>query len=267
VAAAIASVFALRLEQLGYPGAEQFVPTTFTVIVGTVLIYGLTAAPLARRLGISTSNPGFLVVGANPVARLVAQSLVEDGHAVLLIDSSPEAARDARLAGLPVLYASALSEFVSAQVDLSAIGRLLALTPNEELNSLACLRYNRSFGRDAVFQLAPDDAGQPGRKEKVHAELRGRLLFGPGITYQSLADKLAAGATARKTRLTETFTWQDFQATHGQRAWPMFIATAAGHFSPITAELAVVPQAGDTLISLVLPEAAEVEPEPAAAAS
>jgi NhaP-type Na+/H+ or K+/H+ antiporter len=267
VAAAIASVFALRLEQLGYPGAEQFVPTTFTVIVGTVLVYGLTAAPLARRLGLSTSNPGFLVVGANPVARLVSQSLLENGHSVLLIDSSAESTRDARLAGLPVLYASALSEFVSAQVDLSAIGRLLALTPNEELNSLACLRYNRIFGRDAVFQLAPD-AGEQGRKEKVHAELRGRLLFGPGITYQSLEHKLAAGATARKTRLTEAFTWQDFQATHGDRAWPLFIITAAGQFNPVTAELAVAPQPGDTLISLVLPEAAaEAEPQPAAAAS
>lgn len=265
VAAAISSVFALRLEHSGYSGAEQFIPATFTVIVGTVLVYGLTASPLARRLGISTTNPGFLIVGANRVARAVGQSLLEAGHSVLLIDTNFEAVREARLDGLPVLYASVVSEFVSSHVDFSAIGRLLALTTNEELNALACLRYNRIFGRDAVFQLAPDADDQPGRKEKLHTELRGRLLFGPGMTYQSLEHQLNAGATIRKTHLTEAFTWQEFQALHGQRAWPLFIISVAGHFTPVTADLALLPQPGETLLSLVLPETADLTPAPATA--
>ncbi|MEZ4591031.1 MAG: sodium:proton antiporter [Chloroflexota bacterium] len=53
VAAAVASIFALRLEEAGYAGAESLVALTFLVILATVIIYGLTAAPLARWLGLA----------------------------------------------------------------------------------------------------------------------------------------------------------------------------------------------------------------------
>lgn len=50
VAASTASTFALGLQQAGFPHAERLVALTFLTIVGTVLAYGLTALPLARRL-------------------------------------------------------------------------------------------------------------------------------------------------------------------------------------------------------------------------
>ena len=37
--------------------ANELVPMTFLVIVGTVTVYGLLAAPLAKRLGLSDANP------------------------------------------------------------------------------------------------------------------------------------------------------------------------------------------------------------------
>ncbi|MCA9960567.1 MAG: sodium:proton antiporter, partial [Anaerolineales bacterium] len=49
VAASVASVFSFELAEAGHIGAESIVPLTFLVIVGTVLFYGLTAAPAARR--------------------------------------------------------------------------------------------------------------------------------------------------------------------------------------------------------------------------
>jgi CPA1 family monovalent cation:H+ antiporter len=64
VAASIASVFALELEAEGYVGAEALVPTTFAVIVATVLFYGLGTGPLARRLGLAEDRQeGALIVG------------------------------------------------------------------------------------------------------------------------------------------------------------------------------------------------------------
>ncbi len=66
VAAAVASVFALRLAEAGYPQAELLIPLTFMVIVVTVAIYGLTAAPLAQRLKIAQPNPqGALIIGGH----------------------------------------------------------------------------------------------------------------------------------------------------------------------------------------------------------
>jgi NhaP-type Na+/H+ or K+/H+ antiporter len=52
VAASTAATFALPLSQLGIGGAEDLLPATFLVIVGTVTIYGLAAAPAARLLGL-----------------------------------------------------------------------------------------------------------------------------------------------------------------------------------------------------------------------
>ena len=52
VAAAISSIFAFELEELGYPEASALAAITLLVIVGTVIFYGLTAGPLARRLGL-----------------------------------------------------------------------------------------------------------------------------------------------------------------------------------------------------------------------
>ena len=52
VAAATASSFSATLVAQGVEGAEKILPVTFLVIVGTVAIYGLSAVPVARRLGV-----------------------------------------------------------------------------------------------------------------------------------------------------------------------------------------------------------------------
>jgi NhaP-type Na+/H+ or K+/H+ antiporter len=55
VAASTAATFAAPLAGLGIGGADELLPATFLVIVGTVTIYGLAAAPAARLLGLTTS--------------------------------------------------------------------------------------------------------------------------------------------------------------------------------------------------------------------
>jgi NhaP-type Na+/H+ or K+/H+ antiporter len=56
VAAATVSSFEDNLVDAGVPDAELLVPVTFLVIAATVVIYGLTARPLALRLGVA--EPG-----------------------------------------------------------------------------------------------------------------------------------------------------------------------------------------------------------------
>lgn len=50
VAAAIASLFGLKLVKLGYPEAAQFDAQIFFIIAGTVFFYGLLAPPLFEKL-------------------------------------------------------------------------------------------------------------------------------------------------------------------------------------------------------------------------
>ena len=76
VAAAVSSIFALRLAAVDHPQAEMLVPLTFAVIVVTCTVYGLTSLPLARWLKLSQANPqGVLIVGAHDWARRIAEAL------------------------------------------------------------------------------------------------------------------------------------------------------------------------------------------------
>ena len=59
VAGATASAFGLELEQAHVPGAQHILPIVFVAIFATVVIYGLTAAPVARLLGIAGARVGW----------------------------------------------------------------------------------------------------------------------------------------------------------------------------------------------------------------
>ncbi len=52
VAASTAATFGAPLAAAGVAGADKLLPTTFVVIVATVTVYGLSAAPVARLLGL-----------------------------------------------------------------------------------------------------------------------------------------------------------------------------------------------------------------------
>jgi hypothetical protein len=247
VAAAVTSVFALRLG--GEEGADRLVPATFTVIVVTVVVYGLVARPAARALGLAAAAKGFLVAGANPVARAVAKALQDQGLAVVLVDTSAEQIRAARLAGLNVFYGSVLSEAVAERNESGALGRLLALTPNGEVNALAAVQFGRVFGRDEVYALAAARAGSE-RKQQVHPELRGRTPFAEGATYDVLMQRIERGAAVRRTAITSAFSYADYERQHGGAAIPLFVVGAGGYVRVVTPPDAP-PRAGESMVALV----------------
>jgi len=53
VAASTAATFGAPLAAAGIGGAEKLLPVTFLVIVATVTVYGLTANPAVRLLGLA----------------------------------------------------------------------------------------------------------------------------------------------------------------------------------------------------------------------
>ena len=66
VAAAIAGVAGERLAKAGYPDARLVLPLVFAVIASTVVLHGLSLAPIARRLGLASGGrSGLLIVGAS----------------------------------------------------------------------------------------------------------------------------------------------------------------------------------------------------------
>ncbi|RME79299.1 MAG: hypothetical protein D6784_00950 [Chloroflexi bacterium] len=251
VAAAVTSVFALELSHSGYHQAEFMVTEMFVVIVGTVTVYGLTAAPVGRWLGVATPNPqGVLMAGAHSWSRAIAAALQEEGFQVLLVDSNRNNVAAARMEGLPAHCASILSEYILEELEMGGLGRLLALTPNDEVNALAALHFLEEFGRAGVYQLPPRSSGHR-RRETLPSPLQGRLLFAPHATYGFITEKFNEGATIKKTRLTEKFDEQAYREMYGDRSLPLFLINRAGELVVFSVDNPPVPRVGHTLISLV----------------
>ena len=104
VAASISSVFALRLAQQGEPAGAELVPAVFLTVVLTLAVYGLTAAPLARRLALAEPDPqGVLILGASPLAIALGKALHDAGLRVLLADTDGDSLAAAAALDLPSL--------------------------------------------------------------------------------------------------------------------------------------------------------------------
>ena len=256
MAAAVSSVFALRLQAERFSEAHAIVPETFLVITGTVVVYGLTAGLLARRLGISDPDPqGLLLAGANDWARAVARVLVDHGLRVVLVDTNRDNVAAAKMEGFEAHAESILAAHAWEDIDLGGIGRLIAATPNDWVNSLAAQRFARIFGRSEVYQVPPVEAG--GKGENVHRHLHGRWLFSRDLTYGELAARMRRGAIIKATPLTDEFTFDTYREHYRDRAWPLFIIKANGRLNVVTVEKPVEPKAGDVVVGLVEEESVQ----------
>jgi len=260
VAAAITSVFALSLEGAGHPEAVRMVPVTFLLVFVTVLVYGMSAAPLARWLGLVQPNPqGVLFVGAQNWARALAEALKSEGCGVFLIDTDWDNISACRMAGLPCYYGSALAERTREEVALSGLGRMLAVTANNEVNSLACLRFAEDFGRQQVYQLPFAEAAE-GRLAAVGREHRGRLLFGKEMNHDRMSELMGTKPNIKKTRLSKEFDYAAFQAQYGNAATLFFVIKPDGTLLVCTAAGSIEPKAGD-LVVCTIAQASEAKAE------
>ncbi len=256
VAAAVAALFSLKLQAAGYPEAELLVPLTFMVIIGTVVLQSATAGLLARVLGVTEPEPrGFLIVGANPVARVIAEALQKRGYDSVLCDTTWANVSAARMHGLTTFFGSAVSEYADRRLDLVGLGRLLALSPQQELNVLAVHRYRREFGGSQLFALRASEAAVDSKQSTPLPA--GFVAFGEDVTYERLANALGMGAEIRETTLTENFDFDAYHRRHYKKAIPLFAIDPRERLHIMTTEHKVKPAPGWTLLSLVEPEALE----------
>ncbi len=224
VAAAISALFAIRLESAGYQDAALLVPLTFVIIVGTVVFQSLTAGPLVRWLGVAAPPAeGVLIAGSGPVPRTIAEVLQSNKLPVLVADSSWEGISSARMAGLRTYFGNPASDHAEREMDLTGIGKLLALSRRPDLNDLLCTHFAAEFGRDAVYTIPQtlDDTDERAEKYSVASSRRGRRAFATDLSLTKFTSLLAQGHEIRVTRLSNEFSFADYQQQHAGRAIPL----------------------------------------------
>jgi len=255
VAAAVSALFALKLDALSLPKSELLVPMVFLVIIVTVIFQSLTAKGMAKLLGVRARYPdGYLIFGGGKFARMLAQDLLAKDISVIIADTNWDAIREARMENIPTYYGNPISEHASLTMDLSAVGKVLVLSPYRQLNPLVTYHFEHLLGEGSVLGLS--QGAQEGRaSHQVSEDYAKKLaLFSDSASYSRLASLVAKGATIRTTRLTEAFTIEDYRETYGNRATRLYAVDPQGkiHIYTIAHEFELAPEW--QIVSLIAPD-------------
>lgn len=258
VAAAVASLFAIRLEAEGYPEASLLVPLTFFIIIGTVVLQSATAKYIAHWLGVREPPPtGLLIVGAGNVARAIGKVLQESAINVILTDSNWENISQARMDGLNTYYGNPTSEHADRNLDLTGIGKMLAMTGNANQNALASLRFKSEFGVKKIFELKTNREQIISEKHSLSTRHRGPQLFNDNITYGQIASLLRQGAEIKSTQLSDEYDYDAYMRNLTRQLIPLFAIDQRDRLHIITADQKIAPKSGWSIISLIYDNNAE----------
>jgi len=254
VAAAVSTLFAFKLEANGYPDASALVPMVFLVILITVIVQSITAAPLAKVLNVSEPDSnGFLFIGANAVARQLAKALISCDIPVVLTDTSWENVRAARMDNLRVYYGNPVSEHAENNLDLTGIGNMLAVSPYKQLNTLSTYHYLDLMGSGHVFGLPEGDQDVRASHQLAEKYVKTRAYFAESATFAKLASLVSKHATIKVTQLSEAFSFETYRRQHANRLTLIFAIRPDRTVVPIGLEDSETPKEGWALVSLIQP--------------
>jgi CPA1 family monovalent cation:H+ antiporter len=157
------------------------------------------------------------------------------------------------MAGRRAFYGNVLARDVDLDLDLAGIGRLLALTPNDDVNTLAATRFAATFGGAETYQLPARSQGT-GIDSHPADEYGGRQLFGMGWNYSAIDEFLDWDGEVRRIKIGTDPSIAREQLESAEVLKVLFIVKAnlrvqvitAGNRDPLR-DIAT----GDTVIALV----------------
>jgi len=203
-------------------------------------------------LGVREPPPtGILLVGAGNVARAIGKALQESEINVILTDSNWENISQARMDGLNTYYGNPTSEHADRNLDLTGIGKMLAMTGNANQNALASLRFKSEFGVQKIFELKTNREQIIAEKHSLSTKHRGPHLFNNDITYGQIASLLRQGAEIKSTQLSDEYDYDTYISNRTEQLIPLFAIDQRDRLHIFTAEQEIAPESGWSIISLI----------------
>ncbi len=241
VAAATAAQFSVTLSAAGYE-SDFILPVVFGVILGTGVVYGLGAAPLARRIGVALPAPkGVGLVGDALWLADLARCLQECGVPVLLVTTAPPGTRPAPDDRLPMISLSDSEEQITAAVEDVGVSQVLISSGASTALTVVMAVFVERLGRRHLLRLPePEGSGIDSRlasRATAHA-------FGRGLTRADIDERIAAGATIqliddageedalRLASVADDGTVDLAVADKAPKSGDVVIALVGGRFSP-----------------------------------
>jgi hypothetical protein len=251
VAASTAATFSATLVADGIGGAGDILPVTFLVIVMTVTLYGLTAEPVARLLGVTRpARTRPLLVGGLPWVVDLGRALKSAGLDVLMWAGLQEQRDEIGKAGLELTRGELLAAATSRGAELEGITAVLLLTGEDDFNALASTTLRGNVDGPVYRVPAPRDS------HGVVAPYTGaEVLFGDPLSGVAISARHHDGAEI-VTRPAGNAVPDGYDL--------LFVVRADGRLEAVTRHDRPVPENGDTLVLLgPAPRAAAPSPSTA----
>jgi hypothetical protein len=244
VAGATASAFGPELAQKGVAGADKVLPNVFVAIFGTVVVYGLTAAPVARLLGVAGAGRRLvLIVSGHPWAREIAAALKRSGVAVRMWVGPPAHQTAVREAGLDADRGRIMVDAISREAELEEVTDALLLTRSDDFNTLGAAELRDELGDRHVYRVAP----HPDEPDLLPPSKEAGIFGDRSLTFAELDRQFANGA-----RIVSTSAGRLVRPDNEWTEVPLFAATDNGRLSIAADGRPPDVRPGDTVITLAL---------------
>lgn len=199
VAAATAAQFSVALSTAGFD-SDFVLPVVFGVILGTGIVYGLGAAPLARRLGVARPpRRGVGLVGDAAWLTDLGRCLQQCGVPVLRATSAPSAAVVASGADLPTISLADSEHEIAGALSKAELSQVLVAGKPSTALVLVMAVFVKALGRRHVLRLPEPDSTGIDRRLASRASAH---PFAPGTTRADIDDRINAGAVVRRVDRT-----------------------------------------------------------------
>jgi NhaP-type Na+/H+ or K+/H+ antiporter len=253
VAAAVSALFSLKLEAVNYPQVELLVPMVFLVIIATVVFQSLTSAKVAGWLNMRAPEPnGLLIFGGGQFSREFAKELQNHNVPVCLADTNWDTISLARMDGIPNYFGNPISEHASRHLEISLFGKVLVMSPYKQLNPLVTFHFEHALGKGTVLALS-DNERSKSPSHQVSADYHKKLsLFSEEATYGRLVSHINKGSVVKTTKLSESFTYTDYQDQYDKRLLPLCAILPDGKVEIFNSLTPIKPKANWKIVSLII---------------
>jgi NhaP-type Na+/H+ or K+/H+ antiporter len=256
VCVAVAGIFAPDMMAYGYADADQLIPLCFAVVFVTVVLHGFSIRYLGRKLElVAEKENGVILIGASPMAFDLAEVIQSRDIPVIIADNNWNKLKPIRVGNIPTYYGEILSDEAEHELELNQFSYLLALTDSVAYNALVCSKYVHEFGRESIAQLAK----AKDYEDDPHAyanTLRGKTLVGEEMSFDKFSRKHAQGWRFVSSRLTETYTYEDYIKQKGENCIPIMAISENDKIVFNTKDSDYTPGRHDILIAFM-----KIEPE------
>ncbi len=195
VAASTAATFSGSLAAAGVESGF-LLPVTFGVILGTGIVYGLGAKPVAGLLRVrKPTAKGVALVGHAPWVLDLGRALGDLGVPVLVLSATTPGADTARAQdhGVEVVSLNDHAARIARAGHAADVGQVVTCAPAGLGVDLLDGRLIQRLGHRHVFRV-PDSAATSGVGHRVVRDASAHA-FVPGLTLADIDDRLSAGAT------------------------------------------------------------------------